>query len=89
MSKGIKIVTLSELTAEDRSGGRITCDCGKPEKAVGGSGKLKHRRLGKISGNRFCIVDKRRKEVVRCYRSKALAKKIVRGFGPGFQVKSG
>ncbi len=77
----IKVVTLSDLERGS------ACDCGKPEKAPTSSpAKL---RLGKLGGfGKHCVVAEDG-EVVRCFRKKTVAQKIARGFGPGFQVKSG
>jgi hypothetical protein len=73
-------VTLADLT---RSG----CACGKPQKAVGGSGKLSLRELRGLGT--YCVRRNSTDEVVRCYRSKKTAHEVARGFGPGFRVDSG
>jgi len=80
-SRKIKVVTLSDLERGS------ACDCGKPEKAPTSSpARL---RLGKLDGfGKHCVVAPD-DEVVRCFRSAKVAKRIARGFGPGFQVKTG
>ena len=86
--KRFNVVTMGDLELG------TSCDCGKPLKAVRrGSPKLK---LGKldVKGPPFggfgkhCVVDEKDR-VVRCFKKKATATKVARGFGPGFRVKTG
>lgn len=78
----IKVVTLGDL---DR--GSRFCDCGKPEPARRSSAaKLTLKNLDGFGGH--CVVDDK-DEVVRCFRTAKVARKVARGFGPGFRVKTG
>jgi len=80
--RAIKVVTLGEL---DR--GTDPCDCGTPLKAPSSRpARLKLGKLGRMGKN--CVIDED-DNVVRCFRSKKIAQKIARGFGPGFRVKAG
>lgn len=78
----ITVVTLGDLER-----GESFCDCGKPEKAP--TSKPQRLKLGKLEGfGKHCVIDED-DEVVRCFRNAKVAKKIARGFGPGFRVKTG
>jgi hypothetical protein len=75
--KPVRVVTLSDL------GG--ACDCvEKPRRAVGGNGKLSLRELRGLG--KFCVMNRKTSEVVRCYRQRKAAETVARGFGPGFRV---
>lgn len=85
----IKVVTIGDLER-----GKAACDCGKPAKAP--HTKPIRLKLGKLDGLRpptlgfgkHCVVSPEG-DVVRCFRKKATANKVARGFGPGFRVKTG
>ena len=77
----IKVVTIGDL---ERPG---ACDCGPPKKAP--RTKPQRLKLGKLDGfGSHCVVSPEG-DVVRCFRKAATAKKVARGFGPGFRVQTG
>jgi len=81
MSRTIKVVTLSELDTD------TSCDCGPPQRAP--VSKPARLRFGKLAGfGKHCVVDAEG-AIVRCFRNPKTAKKIARGFGSGFRVKTG
>lgn len=78
----IKVVTLGDLERGSRF-----CDCGTPLKAP--RSKAIRLKLGKLDGfGSHCVVDASG-DVVRCFRKKATAQKVAKGFGPDFRVKTG
>jgi len=79
-SSSVSVVTLGDLGP--------TCGCGeKPRRAVGGNGKLSLRELRGLG--KFCVMNRKTSEVVRCYRQRKAAETVARGFGPGFRVDAG
>ena len=78
----IKVVTLSDLDSSSKA----SCDCGPALKAPHSTAlKMK---LGLSGFGKHCVVAEDG-EVVRCFNKASVAKKIARGFGPGFRVKTG
>ena len=78
------VVTLGDVKRSPNA-----CDCGPVLRSVKPVTRITLGGIKKHNFGKHCVEHKKNRELVRCFRSKRLAEKVARGFGPGFRVVSG